>query len=118
MIVDGRELSDENKRNAVRTMIRELGRAGCPTRTPVRYCQRGLCDLCQACSRMRVPFERRWRGSIPAPTSDGGSASFRFMTRPTIERTVLKTWGRNTENTLRTLSSALPQAKITFRAAD
>lgn len=29
VIVDGQELQDENKRNAVRVMITELGRAGC-----------------------------------------------------------------------------------------
>jgi hypothetical protein len=119
VIVDGRELPHENKRNAVRTMITELGRAG------VAY------------EDMRAVLPDRALRPVPglltdedavrealAATYPGTDLGRWFSDHPLLDEAnnrtyvVFKMWGRNTEDTLRALSTAFPESKISFRAVD
>jgi hypothetical protein len=119
LIVDGREQPDENKRNAVRTMITELGRAGVPYEDiravlPDRAL-RPVPGLLTDTDAVRAAL---------AATYPGTDLGRWFSDHPLLDEAnnrtyvVYKMWGRNTEDTLRQLSAAFPDAKISFRAAD
>jgi hypothetical protein len=119
VIVDGRELPDQNKRNAVRTMITELGRAGVPYEDirallPERAL-RSVSGLVTAQDAIRDALAVAYPGS----DLDRWFSEYPLLDEP-HDRTyvVFKMWGRNTEETLRKLSAAFPDVKISFRAAD
>jgi hypothetical protein len=119
VIVDGAELPDENKRNAVRVMISSLAGRGVP-----------LADIAAVLPdrAFRVlpnlhtdPAAVREALAQSHPGADVG----RFFTDhplpdPSTGQTyvLFKMWGRNTEPTLAALSTAFPTAKVTFRRAE
>lgn len=119
VIVDDHVLPDENKRNAVRTMVTELGRAG------VSY------DEIQAVLSNRairpVPGLLTDKAAVAeafTATYPGTDVGQWFTEYPLLDAPhhqtyiVFKMWRRNTEDTLRRLSLAFPNAKVSFRAAD
>lgn len=119
VVVDGTELPDENKRNAIRVMVEQLITKGCSA---------------EAISGILGP--RKFRGADGELTDVEemvgplklASPEFRFdperwyLDRPFHQdgRTwvVSKMWGRDTEETLEALSTAFPEAGVGFRAAD
>ncbi len=118
IIVDGTELPDQNKRNAVRMMIEQLAGRGVPLPQ-----LRGL-----------LP-ERAFR-VVPGRISDGNTVAEAllgadpkvetrrwFTDHPFVDESaeqtyvLIKMWGLNTEPTLKTLAEAFPAARVTFRRA-
>jgi hypothetical protein len=118
IIVDGTELPDENKRNAVRVMVRELAAKGVrladiePLFRPSKFQSfDGLLtpdELRQELSG-RYPHEKRERWFVEEPFHDEAAARTYVLS---------KEWGSRTEAQLRQLAEAFPEAKITFRKAD
>ncbi|HCT78547.1 MAG TPA: hypothetical protein DGG94_13985 [Micromonosporaceae bacterium] len=119
VIAGGRELPDENKRNAVRTMITELGKAGVPyenirTLLPNRAL-RSLTGLLTDKDTIREAL------AVAYPGTD---LDRWFSEHPLLDKAndktyvVFKMWGRNTEYTLQKLSEAFPEAGVSFRAAN
>lgn len=119
VIVDGRDLPDENKRNSVRTMITELGRAG----VPYEDIRAVLPDRALRPVPGLLTDEEAVREALAA-TYPGTDLGRWFSDHPLLDEAnnrtyvVFKMWGRNTEDTLRRLSAAFPHTKISFRAAD
>jgi hypothetical protein len=119
VIVDGRELPDENKRNGVRTMITELGRAG----VPYEDIRALLPDRALRAVPGLLTDKDAVRDALAA-TYPGTDLGRWFSDHPLLDEAnnrtyvVFKMWGRNTEETLRRLSAGFPDAKIGFRAAD
>lgn len=118
VIVDGTELPDENKRNAVRVMVRELVNRGVPVNDivalfpPSKFLQLdGHLQPDEARARIRElnPQEKRNRGFAEHPFYDSATDTTYVLS---------KEWGLKTEAQLRRLSEAFPDAKITFRKAD
>ena len=119
VIVDGEELPDENKRKAVRLMLQQL-------------VQRGVAPLDFARvlphSKLRVLEGQFTKGEevVSALTESDPRIDLRrwFVDYPFIDVVADKTiilstqWGRQTDDKLRALSEAFPEAKVTFRAAD
>ena len=118
LIVDGTELPDENKRNAIRVMVRELVRKGVELSqienlfTPSKFQSfDGILDE-EAVRRELAelyPDEKRDRWFAEQPFHDEANARTYVLS---------KGWGLKTEAQLRRLSEAFPDAKITFRKAD
>lgn len=118
IIVNGVELPDQNKRNAIRVMVDQLANAG----VPLKAIREVLPDR-----RMRV---------LPGKLADGDAvrqaladdpkvdvprwfSDYAFVDPDAGETYVLfKMWGLNTEPTLTALRDAFPDAKVTFRRAD
>jgi len=118
IIVEGTELPDQNKRNAIRVMIEQLVAKGV-----------ALEDV-----RSVLPARafRVFPGHLGKPdailaalSADGVSQPERFFVNAPMydavnDRTYVffKMWGRNTEPTLTLLSEQWPDAKVSFRAAE
>nr|MBA2324231.1 hypothetical protein [Pseudonocardiales bacterium] len=119
ILVDGRELPAENKRNAVLLMITELARAGV-----------GLGDI-----RAHMASDRQMR-SVPGLLASADEVSTalagaypgldigRYFTQhPLLDEAnkqtyvITKMWGQNTESTLQILAANFVGAKVSFRAA-
>jgi hypothetical protein len=122
VVVEDTELPDQNKRNALRVMVEQLALKGVP-----------LADICRTLPdgpgrRMRV-LEGRFVGGEQVREAmlradpklnprrwfcdhalvDEGSSRTYVLTNQ---------WGTNTEPTLAALSTAFPQAQISFRRAE
>ena len=119
IIVNGRELPDQNKRNAVRVMVTELGRAGVPYPEIEAVLSsrafRSVAGQLTDGDRVRNALSENY------PAIDLGRW---FTDRPLLDENgqrtyvLFKMWGRNTQETLERLATAFPAAKVTFRAAD
>ena len=119
MIVNGHELQDENKRNTVRVMITELGRAGVLfeeihallTDRAMRSVSGLLSDKEEVRESLAAAYPGtdldRWFSDYPLQDVAKGRTYI-----------LIKMWGRNTEATLTQLSTAFPEAKVSFRAAE
>ena len=118
IIVDGNELPDENKRNAVRVMVRELAARGIelsaiePLFRPSKFQSfDGLLtpdELRQALAD-RYPHEKRERWFVEEPFHD------RALKRTYV---LSKEWGSRTEAQLGQLAEAFLDAKVTYRKAE
>jgi hypothetical protein len=117
IVVDGSELPDQNKRNAVRVMVEQLAARGV-----------SLADI-----RAVLP-ERVMKvlpGRLPPDAVAAALASAHpkadigrwFCDHPLVDEerdetyVLFKMWGLNTEPTLAALAEAFPKAKIGFRRA-
>ncbi|MDQ3573317.1 MAG: hypothetical protein M3404_00070 [Actinomycetota bacterium] len=119
VVVDGAELPDQNKRNAVRVMVEQLANRGIPL-AEIRKTLPG--------ARMRV---------VPGQFTDGAAVREALAAAdPDVELhrwfsdhalvdaaagetyVLSKMWGRQTESTLAALAAAFHEAKVTFRRAD
>ena len=115
VVVDGHELPDENKRNAVRVMVEQL-------------VSRGVLPsmIGQVLSRARyrpVEGELDDEESVAAALVTLGLDPARwFVDCPFPESgqtwVLTRQWGRNTERTLTRLAQAFPEAKVSFRRAE
>lgn len=118
IVVDGSELPDENKRNAIRVMVRELTARGtqlseieglfAPSKFQSLDGVLTAEEVREQLARLN-PHEKRQRWFVDQPFLD-----------ETRERTYVlsKEWGSKTEAQLRRLSEAFPEAKVTFRKSD
>lgn len=118
IVVDGQELADENKRNAMRVMVQQLVAKGVsPAQlrdhfpgSKWREIDGVIDDPEELGNAMLVQYPqadlRRW--FIEHPFIDPGGKTY----------VLSKMWGRKTEAKLRALSEAFPETKIAFRAAD
>ena len=118
IVIDGRELPAENKRNAVRLMIAELTKAGVPlaeiraqmsSERPIRIVEGLLTSADLVASALAEKY----------PGIDVG----RYFTQHALldesnDQTyvIFKMWGRNTEAILHRLAGSFPEAKVSFRA--
>lgn len=119
VVVDGIELPAENKRNAIRVMVRELVNKGVP-----------LADI-------RALLPARMFRVLPGQLTTGDAVRDALATAdPAVQMprwftdhawydqaadqtyVLYKMWGRNTEPTLATLTAAFPATKITYSAAE
>lgn len=119
IIVEGTELPDENKRNAVRVMVQQLAKRGVPLEKiravlperVVRVLPKVATDLDEVRAELLVVDPkadlRRWYCEYPMVDSSVGETYVLF-----------KMWGLNTEPTLQSLVDAFPEAKVAFRRAD
>lgn len=119
IVVEGIELPDENKRNAVRVMVQQLAKRGVPLdkirevlpERVVRVLPTVVADLDEVRAELLVVDPkadlRRWYCEYP-------------MVDTSAEETyvLFKMWGLNTEPTLQSLVDAFPEAKVAFRRAD
>lgn len=118
IVVDGNELPDENKRNAIRVMVRELAARGVELPeiegffAPSKF--HGLDGLLspeevRGALAALYPHEKRQRWFADQPFLDeSGNRTY----------VLSKEWGSKTEAQLQRLSEAFPDAKVTFREAD
>jgi hypothetical protein len=119
IVVDGQELPDENKRNAVRVMIASLADRGVPLAEIAGVLPDRAFRLVPGL--ITDPAEAR---ATLAQTHPGADVRRFFtdhpMPDPSTGQTYLlfKMWGRNTEPTLTALSSAFPTAKVSYRPAE
>jgi hypothetical protein len=118
VVVDGRQLPDENKRKAIRTMVANLVKRDCPGERiadvigPRKF--RGIDGELTDPDEMVILAEAAYprfrfdpgRWYVDEPFHQGG-------------RTWLlsKMWGRDTEQVLEDLSAAFPDSGVTFRRA-
>lgn len=118
IVVDGNELPDENKRNAIRVMVRELAATGVnlahiePLFPPSKF---------QALDGLLTPGEVRDALTVlyPHATRQRWFFDQAFLDESENKTYVLSNqWGTKTEAQLRRLSEAFPEAKVTFRRAD
>ena len=119
VVVDGAELPDQNKRNAVRVMVEQLADRGVPL-VEIRKTLPG--------ARMRVVPGRYTDGEAVRQALANADPNLElgrwFCDHALVddaagETYVLsKMWGRQTEPTLAALAGAFPAAKVTFRRAD
>lgn len=117
IIVDGTELSDENKRNAVRVMAQQLVGRGAP-----------MAEVADAFPGSHVRMLDQVVSGADAIVEAARAADPRFdRTRWFLEhpfhadgKTYLlsKMWGLGTEAMLEKLQARFPEARVTFRAAD
>ncbi len=119
IVVDGQALPDENKRNAIRVMVDQLGAQGVPlariSETLPRRAMRVLSGLFTDEDAVREALAAadpkvdlpRWFCDHPFVDESEGRTYVLF-----------KMWGRNTEPTLASLTQAFPEAKVTFRRAE
>jgi hypothetical protein len=117
IVVDGDELPDENKRNAVRVMVRELVRRGIPLPdivnlfSPSKFLQlEGTLESNEVRSHLKelYPHEKRDRWFAEHPFHDVTEGKTYVLS---------KGWGTKTEAQLRRLSESFPDAKVSFRKA-
>jgi hypothetical protein len=119
VVVDGRELPEENKRNSVRVMIIELGRLGVPYQEiQAQLPNRAMLQVpglltdekdVQEALTTTYPGIDTGRWFCGCPLQDPASRQTYIVS---------KMWGRNTGPTLQQLSTAFPQAKVSFRAVE
>ncbi len=119
IIVDGSELPDENKRNAMRVMVQQLTSRGVsPSKLRDHFPGSkwrevaGLIDEPEKLSRAMLaeyPQADLARWFIDYPFKDPASGATYVLS---------KMWGRKTEAKLAGLSQAFPEAKVTFRPAE
>jgi hypothetical protein len=119
VIVEGSELPDQNKRNAIRVMIEQLAARGVPLPKirailperafrvlPAKIV--GADAVRQALADSDPKVEVRRFFCDHALVDEGAGETY----------VIFKMWGLNTEPTLKTLSEAFPEAKVTFRRAE
>ncbi|MDP9441164.1 MAG: hypothetical protein M3P34_03060, partial [Actinomycetota bacterium] len=117
VVVDGSELPDQNKRNALRVMVEQLAGRGVPF-AEIRAVlpERVMKVLPGRLSPDAVP------GALASadPKADVGRW---FCDHPVVDEetgetyVLFKMWGLNTEPTLSALAEAFPEAKVGFRRA-
>ena len=118
IVVDGNELPHENKRNAIRVMVRELAARGVKLSEIGRHFPpskfqslEGLLTPDEVRENLATlnPHEKRQRWFADEPFLDESSGKTYIL---------LKEWGHKTELQLRRLSDAFPETKVSFREAD
>lgn len=116
VIVDGQELPDQNKRNAIRVMIEQLSERGAdlatitsiiPNRMKVIDGTYGPDEELAAALTADDPKIDLKRWFLEYPFTDTGKTYV-----------LSKMWGTMTAQRLADLSQAFPEFKVTFRAAD
>lgn len=118
IVVDGNELPDENKRNAIRVMVQELAAKG------VKLSEiegRLASSKFQSLEGLLTPDEVRETLATlnPHEKRQRWFADQPFLDESTGKTYVLsKEWGHKTGAQLRRLSEAFPEAKVSFREAD
>ncbi len=121
IVVDGAELSGENKRNSIRVMVEELYKKGAPLDE--------ICELFDQPKRaVRVVdglYDTKDKLCAAALDADPKFAAKRWfcdfhLKDITANKTYVltKQWGGDIEPILTRLSETFPDAKITFRSAD
>jgi len=118
IIVEGEELPDQNKRNAVRTMVEQLTAHGVP-----------LSDIRQLLPERTIRVldgvhreGHAVRAAMVAADPKADAGRF-FCEHPLVDAqagqtyVVTKMWGLETESSLRVLTDAFPAAGVTFRPA-
>jgi hypothetical protein len=118
IVVDGNQLPDENKRNAIRVMVEQLASKGVKLSevealfAPSKFQGfDGLLtpkELKEAVAE-RYPQEKRQRWFVDHPLVDEAADKTYVLSNQ---------WGLRTEAQLTALSEAFPDAKVTFRKAD
>lgn len=116
IVVDGHELPDQNKRNAIRVMIEQLASRGADLATITSIIPK----------RMKVVNGRYEPGEtlIAALEADDPKIDLKrwFLDHPFVDNdktyVLSKMWGTMTAQRLSDLSQAFPDCKVTFRAAD
>lgn len=119
IVVDGTELRDENKRNAMRVMVQQLCNQGIRPSTIAKV----LPDRVMRVVPGRLTEPQQVQDALVAadPKVDVSRyfGEHPLIDQDTNETYVLKNqWGRSTEPTLAKLAEAFPQAQVTFRRAD
>jgi hypothetical protein len=118
IIVDGTELPDENKRNAVRVMVEQLVAGGVKLSELKNHFPP---SKLQTFDGVLTPEEVR---KALARTYPQARRKRWFVEHPLIDQPDNKTyvlsnqWGLRTEAQLTALSEAFPETKVTFRAAE
>ena len=119
IIVEGVDLPDQNKRHAIRVMIEQLASRGVPLASiravlperAFRVLPGRLTDADEVAAALTAADPkaevRRWFTDHPLIDDEAAETYVLF-----------KMWGLNTEPTLKALSEAFPDAKVTFRRAD
>jgi hypothetical protein len=119
VIVNGVELPDENKRNAIRVMVEQLVERGV---SPDQ-----IKSVMHARALPVVPGLVTDRDELTALLTEHyphADPHRHWLDRPILDRDthqtyiLFKMWGRNTELTLQALTDAFPDSGVTFRAAD
>ncbi len=117
VVVDGAELPDQNKRNAVRVMVEQLAARG----VPLPEIRAVLPERVMKVLPGRLPPDDVPEAlAVADPKADVGRW---FCDHPLIDEergetyVLFKMWGLNTEPTLAALADAFPEAKVGFRRA-
>lgn len=119
IIVDGVELKDENKRNAIRVMVEQLVERGVD---PAK-----IKDVMHARALPVVPGLISDRDALAAALVEHyphADPRRHWLERPILDResqqtyVLFKMWGRNTDFALNSLTEAFPESGVTYRAAD
>ncbi len=118
VIVNGRELPDENKRNAVRVMITELGRAGVPYENIRELLPNSALRSVPGLHTEKEAVSEALAAAYPGIDVGPWFSEYPLLDQPNDRTYVLsKMWRRNTEDTLQKLSVEFPEAKISFKVA-
>jgi hypothetical protein len=119
IVVDGHALPDQNKRNAIRTMLEQLHDRG----VPLQRLRALLPDRAFKVLPGQLTDEQAVRTAL-AEADPRADVPRYFCEHPLVDEAadetyvLFKMWGRNTEPTLQKLAEAFPEAKVTYRQAE
>ena len=118
IVVDGEELPDENKRNAVRVMLQQLVRHGVAPMAFAEVLPKGKLRIVEGVHRDESSLTEAAVAADPRIDLRRW-----FFEHPLVDESVGKTvllskmWGSATEQRLATLATAFPDAKVSYRKA-
>jgi hypothetical protein len=120
IVVDGRELPAEPKRQAIRIMVEQLAAKGVSLRA--------IHEVMPERGMRRLPGQLRDEDAIKrelaAVVASAEQVRRHFTSQPLVDEVndetyiIYKMWGRNTEQTLTDLVQAFPEAGVTFHPGD
>jgi hypothetical protein len=116
IIVDGAALPEQNKRNAMRTMIEQLVQKGVDLKAIAAQMPKSRFRVVDGAHESSEDVELALMASFP-----GMDVGRWFIDRPLVDRqhgktyVVSKMWGLQTEKRLERLVSAFPESGITFK---